>query len=171
MKKNSPPLEMKENKIKNKLFVLNKNKEKGKGKKLKIPKSLIVPAKDRSGNGNNTVKNKKGATMKFGKKFDEKHYHIHLHHHLLTKERNSKANETEPSKQASKVSGVGQNNRAHTESREGISDPPVELAAVTVVNKAQRNKYQQNSKEDQKRRKSRKSKDNYLKNEDSKEES
>ena len=177
MKKQVPGFDAKE-RIKSKLFVLEEKKAKGDAKRLKIPKSLIVPAKDSSGNDSYTLKNKKGDTVKInkkkGNKHDEKHYHLHLYHHLWTKNRNSKANETEPSKQASKVSGAGGKLRAHTESRDSDTEATAEIAAVTGVNEAQRkkkNKYFKNSQEEIPKRKGRKSQGRHIKYENSKEES
>lgn len=139
MKKTDPGTEAKE-KIKSKLFVLNESSEHGKtdasdSKKIKIPKNLIVTAKDSTENKNFKVRDRKGETGKLSKKQrDEKHYHLHLYHHLWTK--NSKANETEPSKQGSKVSGIGGRAQAHTESRE--EDTTAEVGAVTGVNELKR---------------------------------
>lgn len=73
-----------------------------------------------------------------GDRFDEKHYHLHLYHHLC-KDREQQTNETEPSKQASKVSGVNQKARAHTESRDQDTVTTTEVAAVSGINDLKRN--------------------------------
>ena len=72
-----------------------------------------------------------------GDRIDEKHYHLHLYHHLW-KDRDQQTNETEPSKQASKVSGVNQKFRAHTESREGDTVTTTEVAAVSGISDLKR---------------------------------
>lgn len=83
------------------------------------------------------TKERKGDPIKVGLKnaerIDEKHYHLHLYHHLC-KDRDQQTNETEPSKQASKVSGVNQRIRAHTESRDGDTVTTTEVAAVSGIN-------------------------------------
>ena len=74
-------------KIKSKLYVLSNSPKKNelevkKGPtKIKIPKSLIAPAKGKGIKELDSVKIKdlKNAT---GPKPDEKHYHLHLYHHL-----------------------------------------------------------------------------------------
>lgn len=90
LKKNNNPDDPKE-KIKSKLFVLSNSPRRNKGseeesKKIKIPKNLIAPAKDRKEAEGFKVKDKKGEVVKLGKnkgdRNDEKHYHLHLYHHL-----------------------------------------------------------------------------------------
>ena len=76
------------------------------------------------------------------------HYNIHLYHHLCTKDRK---NETEPSNQASKVSGVMNKGRAHTESKDD-ANTTVEIAAVSDIKdlkkKVAKNQYfEENSKD------------------------
>jgi hypothetical protein len=105
--------------------------------------------------------------VKHPKDSSSKHYHLHLYHHLCTK---NKENETEPSKQVSKVSGVGPKVRAHTESREDNTETTAEVAAVSGVNEMKRNvqkdRYVKDNKED--KRKVNKARKNYLNIEDSK---
>lgn len=136
-------------KIKSKLFVLSNSprrkevsEEAQNKQKLRIPKNMIAPAKDSKDSEGFRLKGRKGEVIKLDKKKfdrnDEKHFHLHLYHHLCTKDRNSKINETEPSKQASKVSGVGPRVRSHTESREGETETTAEVAAAPGVNDLKR---------------------------------
>ena len=87
------------------------------------------------------TKDRKWDIMKLGlekgDRIDEKHYHLHLYHHLC-KDREQQTNETEPSKQASKVSGVNQRVRAHTESRDEDTVTTTEIAAVSGINDLKR---------------------------------
>lgn len=166
-------------KIKSKLFVLSNSpkhkKDDEDSKKIKIPKHLIAPAKDSKDGDSFKIKDKKGdglkITKKKGERIDEKHYHLHLYHHLCTKG-NSKANETEPSKQASKVSGVGPKVRAHTESRENDTETTAEVGAVTGIQdpkrKPQTNQYFKDSADSLTKKDSKKQKKN-VKYENSKE--
>jgi len=133
MKKKNPGIDAKE-KIKSKLFVLDEKKSKDAAPKIKIPKSLIAPVHKNPGG----IKDIKTGISKGGKKGknDEKHYHLHLYHHF-TKDKNSKANDTEPSKTGSKVSGTSKP-RAHTESRDGDTQTTAEVGAVTGVSEVQR---------------------------------
>ena len=147
MNKQDSGMDAKE-KIKSKLFVLSdsprnqKTKDDKDSKKLKIPKSIISLPKN-SSDGDNSFKEKdnKEAIRKLGKSKadrydDEKHYHLHLYHHLYTKDRRSKAKETESANQAA---GIGPKARAHTDSREDDTDTTTEIAAVSGINELKRN--------------------------------
>jgi serine/threonine protein kinase len=145
MKKQDSGMDAKE-KIKSKLFVLSdsprnqKAKDDKDSKKLKIPKSIISLPKNSSDGDSFKVKDNKEAIRKLGKskadRYDEKHYHLHLYHHLYTKDRRSKAKETESAKQAA---GIGPKSRAHTDSRDGDTDTTTEIAAVSGINELKRN--------------------------------
>jgi hypothetical protein len=90
LKKNDNLEDDAKEKIKSKLFVLSdstkKEKDQEENKKIKIPKSLIAPAKNKKEGEGFKIKDKNGEIIKKGMnkldRNDEKHYHLHLYHHL-----------------------------------------------------------------------------------------
>ncbi len=135
MKKRNPGMDAKEKKIKSKLFLLDDKTKKAEPTKLKIPKNLIAPPQ---GLPDAPKDLKAGSKLsKKGKKNNEKHYHLHLYHHF-TKDKNSKAIDSEPSKAGSKVSSGVAKPRAHTESREGETQTTAEVGAVSGVSDVKR---------------------------------